>query len=225
MNPVNLTSERILFPASLLAGAGFVLILSRFPPRFGALLFVYALGYLVLGLVGYFFRYYLFLLPLLFVWAASFIFDEAIVNRMGRIRWLRTSWSMVVFSIVAAYIGLQSCRDVKLTIKSEPRYLFAIAEELRNHGEPGQKVISRKPHLAYLSGMTGVQFPLAKDAEDFVTKAREAGARYVVYSARDATQWDGLKSLANPENVPAELKIVHRHAPSETIIYEVIDDN
>jgi len=62
---------------------------------------------------------------------------------------------------------------------------------------------------------------MAQTAEEFLAKARQAGARYIVYSRLEASMWRGLESLSDPQVLPADFTLVYRHGPTETLVYEI----
>ena len=218
--PRELASHALMFPAYVFVGIGALLVLTRLSRRRRIFLGVYALGYLLLGLAGFQLRLYFFLFPVLFVFAAYALLHHSASRALGRspLRNVAVSWLMV--ALLAGALAVNAAREIGRTLRSDPVYLFPIAAFLRSHASPDTVVIAQKPHLAYLAGMRWT-FPMAQSAEEFLEKARELGARYVVYSDREASLWRGLKSLRDPGALPAGLTVIYRHDPSHTLIYEV----
>ena len=213
-----LAVEGLQFPAYVVGPIGLVLMLGDLSRRRLTYLVGCLFGYLPLALVGFHVRYYLFLLPVGFLLVAYAIFrtmpgEYRLFNLRVPVRWL-------ALLIIAAFLSASAYREVSNAIAAEPRYLFEIAEFLRNRSSPGDIIIGRKPHLAYLAGLKDT-FPFVHTAEAYLTKARERRARYVVYSAYEAWQWPGLRSLKDPVALPSGLKLIYHHRPSRTLIYEV----
>ncbi len=64
---------------------------------------------------------------------------------------------------------------------------FEMGDWSRTHLPPGAVVLSRKPRLFYVySGHRGRTLPFTRDPGEFLARAREAGARYVVFDETDA---------------------------------------
>jgi 4-amino-4-deoxy-L-arabinose transferase-like glycosyltransferase len=203
------------------AVAGFLLLLGDLCRRRVVFLAVCFSGYLLLGLVVFFIRYYLFLFPLFFLLVAYFFFSETFFGKSsGRILTFRvaTSWLIIIF--LAASLARDSYHATRHTLAAEPKHLLAIATFLQARSSPQDLIIARKPHLAYLAGLTNI-FPLAKEATDFLAAAREHHARYIVYSDAEASSWQGLESLKDPSALPDHFKLIYRHEPTHTLVYEI----
>jgi hypothetical protein len=128
------------------------------------------------------------------------------------------SWLAV--TVLAVLVSLSSYQGTRSILASEPRYLLEIASFLRNRSTPGEPIIVRKPHLAYLAGLKWV-FPHLNTAEDYLAKAREIGARHIVYSDFETIFWPALKSLRDPKALPDAFKLIYRHEPTRTLVYEI----
>lgn len=172
------------------------------------------LGYLLLGLVGFHRRYYLFLFPLVF----TLIIYPFVIPVKTRLYRLVFNWIFIIHlvfvSSAAAYI------ETKLILVSEPKYLLEIAAFLKTSSLPNETIIVRKSHLAYLANLKA-EFPLATSANEYLDKAKEIDASYIVYSDYEATLWKGLKSLSNPKTLPDKFKLIYTHPQTNTLIYEV----
>ena len=180
-----------------------------------AFLLLNLLGYLLLGLVGFHRRYYLFLFPLVFT---LIIYPFVIFPGKARLYRLAFNWIFIIHLVlvlsVAAYI------ETRLILVYEPKYLLEIAAFLKTHSLPNETIIVRKPHLAYLANLK-TEFPLATNASDYLEKAREVNASYIVYSDYEASLWKGLESLSNPKVLPNKFKLIYTHLPTNTLIYKV----
>jgi Dolichyl-phosphate-mannose-protein mannosyltransferase len=177
-------------------------------------LFLNLLGYLLLGLVGFHRRYYLFLFPLVFT-LIIYPFVTPITTRFYR---LLLNWVFIIHLIFL--LGAAAYVETSLTIASEPKYLLAVATFLKNRSVPNEIIIIRKPHLAYLANLKA-EFPLAITANEYLNKAKQIDARYIAYSDYEASLWQGLKSLSNPKALPNKFKLIYTHSPTNTLIYEV----
>ncbi len=211
-DPQTLAEQILRFPGYLFVGVGLLVLGRTSDPRRRLVLWTCLLGYLMLGMSSFEPRYYIFLLPVLFAALAVPLLNE----RFGVGRWV----GLLVFLIVAGTIASNAINETKKVLREEPRQLLPIAALIRQHTKPGDLILSRKPHLGYLTGCE-VKFPTANTVEEFVAFAHDNHAKYLIYSAYEAKLWPGLKSLADPTAVPATLQMVYRDAPTDTLVYEV----
>lgn len=175
-------------------------------------LLVSFLGYLILGLVGFHRRYYLFLFPLIFT-LIVYPFVSAKFPAYKVINWLLIIHLVFVLS-VAAYI------ETNLILTFEPKYLLEIADFLKTQSFANEIIIIRKPHLAYLSNLKA-EFPLASTAKEYLDEAKQINASYIAYSDYEASLWQGLESLSNPKILPDQFKLIYTHSLTNTLIYKI----
>jgi 4-amino-4-deoxy-L-arabinose transferase-like glycosyltransferase len=213
-NPVRLAQEVVQFPGYLFVGAGILWLLSVHTRRRLAFLVVGLLGYLLLGLVGFYARYYLFLLPMLFAGVAYALFGERPTNRT------RSGLGWAVCLAIAAMLGKLGYDRSTWVIQHEPRYLVEMAAALKKQASPNDGVITLTAQLPYLAGLRA-EFPLAERPDEYRAKAREVRARYIVYSDQAAEVWAPLKFLADPTKAPSGFRLVLKHDPSHTLVYEI----
>lgn len=180
-----------------------------------AFILINFLGYLLLGLVGFHRRYYLFLFPLIFTLVIYPFVTLPIKTSFYRLifNWIFVL-NLVFLLSTAAYV------ETRVILTSEPKYLLEVATFLKNYSVPNETIIIRKPHLAYLANLKA-DFPLAMTANEYLDKAKEINARYIAYSDYEASLWIGLKSLSNPKALPSEFSLIYSHLPTNTLIYEI----
>lgn len=229
-NLVNLTKKGLVFPANLFAGAGILFLIRNLNRRRIAFLVVCFIGYLMLGLVGFGFRYYFFLIPLLYLLPPYFLFQRHVFNMLGYIHFSKIPISWLIVIIISVFLSMSSYGKIRSNFASEPRHVFDIADLLRSRSSPrdGDIIIELKQHYSYYSGLKGA-FPMAQTpdgyrnetANDYIVKARRIGARYIIYSDREARSWPSLKSFSDPKTVPNSLRLIYHHKPTNTLIYEI----
>jgi hypothetical protein len=217
-----LAVEALTFPALLLLGAGALLLARRLSTRQLAFLVPLCLGFLLLGLVGFYLRYHLFLFPALFLAVVYLLFNVDVEKMLGRVANNRVSVSWLIFALLVAGQGVRSYRITRETLAADPVYLRPIAQALKERASPDDLVVARHPHLAYLAGLTS-DSPQAESAEEFLAYARSTHARFIVYSDSEASTWKGLKSLSDPDKLPGAFHLIYRHEPTNTLIYEVAE--
>jgi 4-amino-4-deoxy-L-arabinose transferase-like glycosyltransferase len=183
-------------------------------------LLINLLGYLILGLVGFSRRYYFFFLPCLFLILVYSIYRSPFWLKSSRHDLLLKITSIIFAILLTIPLPIVASIETYDLIASEPKYLLEIAAFLQSKTSPHQTIVVRKPHLAYLAKLNPV-FPLANTATEYLAVARTNNAKYIVYSDYEATLWEGLKSLANPQQLPQEFRLIYRHIPSNTLIYQI----
>jgi 4-amino-4-deoxy-L-arabinose transferase-like glycosyltransferase len=212
---------RMGIPLAVVGGVGVLRVIRR-PLRTRLAWFITsACMYLLLGLTGFQARYYIFLFPMLFLPVASGAFQMSKAASRLRRGALHTTPGWALVAILVASLGVRSLGWARQVIRDEPRYLLRLAAALRVRASPDDGIIVRKPHLAYLAGLRLVEFPLAEDAGQFLAAAKQGRARYVVYSDREARQWPGLRSLAEPSALPEEFRLIYRDDSAHALIYEI----
>ena len=201
-------------PAAIVAGVGLISLVRRRSRRLLAWFLTSALGYLLLGLANFQVRFYLFLFPVLFLLVAAGLFQLAVAaTRLTRSRSeTKLGWALVAVLVVV--YGVRSAEESRRVFREEPRHLLRIADVLRGRSWPGDAMIVRKPHLAFLAGLDLTPFPLATSAEEFLAEAKDENVRYIAYSDREAEMWPGLKALGEPTSLPADFRLVVRDEPT-----------
>jgi hypothetical protein len=230
LNPERLIRRGLKYPAYLFAGAGFLLLLTDLSKRKFALLAIYLSGYLLLGLVGFYFRYYLFIVPILFLFVNAFIFHRYIHTALGGLPFFNLSVSWLLVAVISVLILKPSYHQIQKTIHSDPTYIFELADAIKKRSAPDDKIIAFKPHYGYYTGLES-SFPIShepddfnsENADDYISKAREIGAKFIIYSDYEQSLWRSLQSLSVPRDVREDLNLIYSHTPTNTLVYELID--
>lgn len=217
--PADLADQVVTFPAYLFLGAGLLVMVRRGGARRMTWLLVTAFGYLLLGLVGFYPRYHLFVFPVLFLFVCYFLLSEepgaagAPASALGRWRW-------AACLVVLAGAGYSSVSAVEREFKREPRYLLPFAADLRRRSHPGDAMVSGKPHLAWVAGLRRI-VPAQESPEAFLAHARGLGARYFTYSPAEAAIYPALRALRDTAAVADRFRLLYRDAESGTLVYEI----
>ncbi|HSP87909.1 MAG TPA: glycosyltransferase family 39 protein [Ignavibacteriaceae bacterium] len=208
--------ETFSFPLYLFLGGGIIFFLINLDSKRLSYIIIWLSGFILLGLISFKLRHYFPLIPLLSFLIFYSILNEKTSNIVSKKSWIILGLSilLILFSIKDAY---NKTNDF---LKSEPKYLFEISEFLKSHSSKGEIIVSRKPHLAYLSGLKHV-FLYENSKEDFYKKAKFINARFIVYSDFEAELWPGLQSLNDPDNLKDMFDLVYYHEPTNTMIYEI----
>lgn len=217
--PADLADQVVTFPAYLFPGAGLLVLVRRGGARRMAWLLVTAFGYLLLGLVGFYPRYHLFVFPVLFLLVSYFLVSDepgnagAPASALGRLRW-------VACLIVVAGAGYAAANAVGKSFAREPRYLLGFAAELRRRSHPGDAMVSGKPQLPWVAGLRRI-VPAQESPQAFLARARGLGARYFTYSPVEAAIYPALAALRDTAAVADRFTLLLRDAPSGTLVYEI----
>ena len=215
----------ITLPALIIFSIGIITLLTdkvsntMFKARI-TLLVINLLGYLILGLVGFSRRYYLFLLPCLFLIIIYPVYNHKIFPRFLKWRLFKCSISKILISFLIFSLTISAILQTYYLLATEPKYLLEIASFLKQQSQPNQVIIVRKPHLAYLSGLKPI-FPLAETPEQYLLEAHKNQAKFVVYSDYEAKIWPGLNSLKYPQKLPQNFILIYHHQASNTLIYGI----
>jgi hypothetical protein len=169
-----------------------------------------------LGLISFGIRHYFVLIPFTCVLIAYFFLSEKILEISGKLKIF--IWFLV--TILTLFLIKDSFKETKKLLNSEPKYLLEAANFLKSRSSPDDIIISRKPHIAYLSGLKREFLP-EYSAQDYYKKAKEINARYIVYSDLENELWPGLYDFGYPDAVKDFFTLIYEHKPTNTLIYEI----
>ena len=107
----------------------------------------------------------------------------------------------------------------------EPREYKVVGLWMKQHLSPGL-ILTRKPQIGYYAAMPTTGPEPADSLQTAITRARNAGARYLVVDERyTASMVPGLAPLLDPALAPPDLKLVERFEPfpqCKVVVYEVL---
>ena len=175
------------------------------------------LGFLAFVPVFHSERYSLALLPFYAAAAAAWFASPrfALVVR-GR-WWLKPLLAALPLSLsVAASVDLQ-----RRILAQQPTEALEAAGTLRSLARPGDRVIARKPHVAYLAGVRAVGFPFADSLGDLAAYARRARARWLYFGFGEAWTRPVLRRLLDTTGVVPGLTVRRVTTPRPSVLYEI----
>jgi 4-amino-4-deoxy-L-arabinose transferase-like glycosyltransferase len=146
-------------------------------------------GYLILVPVPYTERYSLMLLPIYAMFGGLGLWGVIWPWHVGRIRVQPVLLAVCLLFPIVDSVTLQTYE-----MKTLPTDVLTASRTLRVLGRPGDRVISRKPHLSYLAGLEMLPFPHNDTFSGLVDYARERHARWLYVSAAEA--------ISRPANLP-----------------------
>jgi hypothetical protein len=208
------------YPGFFLFGAGFIFLLVDLNARRFSWLGVLLLGYLLLGLVDFVDRYFVFLYPVIFFTVSYAAFAPFVHDQLRRLRIPTAAGSWAVVACVALLMVRDVRSETRAYLDAEPRYLLELTAALAERAEPGDRVMVHEPHIPYLSGLEMAQVE-GETVEAILDNGRRQGVRFYVYDRVEATEWPGRADLADSNDAPAGLRPIYIHEPTGTILYEL----
>lgn len=208
----------LMFPSFLFVVAGSLLMLPHLNRRQASLFVFPGLSFLLLCLVHYEPRYYLYILSFLLVFVSYFLLSSELWSKEIK-RWL-------VFTRKAAYLGtlaflfLFAAKEIKANTSQEPRELLEISESLHGKLVQDGTVIARKPHFGFLSRLRTIYFPEAKTVADLVEFARQNKADYLIYGEMESKRRPELRELLQPSDSSGVLEPILIWESPRTVVYK-----
>lgn len=118
-------------------------------------------------------------------------------------------------SAISAVTGIQRL------IREQPFEIFRASEYLKSVSAKGDRIMARKPHLAYLSHREQVFFPTVKSINELHDALKKSPADYLIYDRVALEVRPELKMLAEPVNTISWLRPVYSDLPRSLVIYQV----
>ncbi len=165
--------------------------------------------FLILTLVFYNERFSLYLLTMYIPLAVWPFTEKTLLARLKNFFWVPFA---IIFLIIASY-SYTSTKNVLYEIKNPP----TILEELKELGinlekiehDKSQKIMARKPNVAYYAGLNVVMFPEdVRSVEELIYLCRDNSIRYILYSGVEYSSRPHLKILFNTDFNHNELEKV-----------------
>jgi tetratricopeptide (TPR) repeat protein len=127
-----------------------------------------------------------------------------------------------VLALVPLALALRSSVMTQARVLGElPVEVLPMARTLRALAAPGDRVIARKPHLPYLSGVAGLAFPFADSLEDLARFARGQRARWLYVSWPEVQTRPRLSYLLDTAAVVPGLTPRAVSRPHASVLYEI----
>ncbi len=174
------------------------------------------LGFLTLVPVFYSERYALALIPFYAAAAAYLFAARRPAFALGRVP---LKPALAVLPLVFA--GRDSLALQRRVLAQQPTETLACAETLRSLARPGDRVIARKPHIAWLAGVGSVPFPFADSLSQLADYAHRRGARWLFYALPEAEAREGFRYLLDTTAVIPGLTPRRVTGPRPSVLYEI----
>ena len=167
---------------AIAAAAGLALYaLDRRARALWPVMFGGALLFLTLVPAFYSERYSLALMPMYAALGGLAFGSPRLAFPLGR-AWLKAPLILVPLTLALR----ANVRSQTYAMTQLPNEVLEAAETLRALKRPGDRLIARKPHLAFHAGVEAAPFPFADSLGDLAAGARQLGARWMFFSWPEA---------------------------------------
>jgi 4-amino-4-deoxy-L-arabinose transferase-like glycosyltransferase len=164
--------------------------------------------FLILTLIFYNARFSLYLLAFYAPLAVMPFTNEKITRRLGRFSWIPAAL-VVLVTLSYAYTSTGEMLD---NIRYTPYFLKDMGLALGKY-EPDktQKLLARKPHVAYYAGLVPSMFPGddVQTVDELIAYCRTHGIRYILYSLVEAKYRPQLQELLDPRKEHPGLEVIY----------------
>jgi tetratricopeptide (TPR) repeat protein len=208
------------WPVAIAAAAGLVFaVFDGTLRRLWPLWATGALAFLALVPIFYSTRYSLPLLPFYAALAAAAFASPWLALAVGRGR--RLPLKPLLAALPLALAVRASAREQAIVIDQLPIEVLESARVLRREARPGDRVITRKAHIAFHGGVTAVAFPFTKTLPQLADYAREKNARWLFFSWPEAETRPDYFFLLDTSAVVPGLTARSVTQPHPAVLYEI----
>ncbi|NOY79200.1 MAG: glycosyltransferase family 39 protein [Calditrichaeota bacterium] len=210
------------FPAYYFLVPGIILAFLKSTKK-QVVLFLYpVIGFLILCLVNYINRYYLFLFPFAVFWIVFFFFMDWDVKSPLSDLFSYKNIAIVLYLLTALFLFKTSYSESRVIIQREPRELLQVAHFLQGISRKGDRVIERKPNLAFLAGLKDEFFPRVDSIDKLLDYAKKRKARFILYGPIEAKKRPQLKELYKTNFSYPGIKRIYIVNHPKLILYEIL---
>jgi tetratricopeptide (TPR) repeat protein len=118
------------------------------------------------------------------------------------------TFRLAVVLVLLAVSGAATVLDIRTLLAQSPHEVREGGLVLRAIGSPGEKVMARKPHVAYYAGMDHVPMPSVNTIVELIESARAGGADYLFFSGLEANLRRQFLVLSDSAMVLPGLRLV-----------------
>jgi hypothetical protein len=210
----------LTWPLAMCAVLGVALSIAREAGRrLWPLAFAGALLFLTLVPAFYSERYSMALLPYYATAAALLFASPRFAMAVGR---ARPFWLKPALAALPLVVALTATVRVQARVLNQlPVEVLDAARTLRRLARPGDRVIARKPHIAFHAGVEPAPFPFARTLPELAEYARERRARWLYFSWPEGETRPVFWHLLDTSAVVPGLTPRRITGPHPAILYEI----
>ena len=205
----------------LTLGVGLVLVLRRYRWSAWPSVFLGLLAYGVLVPVFYGERFSLPMVPVYAVLVAAAVVWMAREVRQPYVVRFAPAAAFVVFLWAG---GRATFSAVEGLLANSPQDVELIAQTIDHTLPKGERILARKPHIAYFLGLQFVRMPMLNSLDELPEIARSTHARYLFVSGIEAALRRPLIPLLDQRNAPPFLKPIAATSGQPAVLYEFAMD-
>jgi tetratricopeptide (TPR) repeat protein len=178
-----------------------------------------AVAFLVLVPVFYSERYSLPLLPIYGTLAAAAFSSPRFAFALGKGKalWLKPALALIPL----AFAAQASARLQARVMDQLPVEVLESARVLRAEARPGDRIIARKPHIAFHGGVEPLPFPFTTTLPELAAYARDQKARWLFFSWPEAEMRPDYFFLLDTSAVVPGLSVRNATSGHPAILYEI----
>lgn len=212
-------------PAAVLWGGmvilGLVVAIRRYRWNAWPPIFLGITTYGVLVPVFYGERFSLPMVPVYGVLAALAVVEVARAKHVPLLGKLAPSMALGLLLWGATATTVTAVRGL---LQYSPEEVRLVADAARGSVHKGERILARKPHIAYFLDLEYVRMPIFDRLDDLPRVARENHARYLFVSGIEAALRRPLVPLLDPRNAPPYLKPLAATSGVQAVLYEFTID-
>jgi tetratricopeptide (TPR) repeat protein len=159
-----------------------LLVPDRGDRRLWPVWFAGALAFLALVPAFHSARYSLAILPVYATLAAAAFASPRLALVVGGRVWLKT----LAIVVPLAFTLTVARREIAGVLQQLPIEALEAGHALESLARPGDRVMARKPHVAWIAGIEPVAFPLTDSLEALARDARDQRTRWLFYASPEA---------------------------------------
>lgn len=180
--------------------------------------------YAILGLKDFNSRYYLFLVPA--IGAGAYAAGRLWLDSVRIPKRAQIALIAVGVAAVAVLTAAVQARRLPTVLNEDAREVLEASSVLGGMSTTGDRIIARKPHLVFHTGLDGVPFPVAASLDDLYRElcpTPPTGRTLLFYGRAEAALRPGLRSLRTPAHAPDWLIPLGFREPVGTswVLYDV----
>jgi tetratricopeptide (TPR) repeat protein len=111
--------------------------------------------------------------------------------------------------------------DLRYVLSQMPVEVRSAGEVLKREARPGARVMSRKGHIGYYSGLATVAFPRVAGVPELAAHARAAGVEYIYFSWYEAELRPEFWALLDTAETLPGLAVVHATEHNPSVLYRI----
>jgi tetratricopeptide (TPR) repeat protein len=164
-------------------------------------------------------RYSLSVLPYYAMLAGAAFASPRFALVLGQARRIRLKPVLAAIPLGLALAG--SIRLQRQALADQPTEVLEVAETLKGLRQPGDRLIARKPHVAWLAGVEAVPFPFAQTIEGLAQDAHRRHARWLLYSSPELSERPWYRHLLDTSAVVPGLTARRVARGHPAVLYEI----